>query len=31
VIIEVAPDGNRLAFLDQVTCAVLVKVDPANA
>jgi hypothetical protein len=31
VIIEVAPEGNRLAFLDQTTCAVLVKVDPANA
>ena len=31
VIIETAPDGNRLAFLDQATCAVLVKVDPANA
>jgi hypothetical protein len=31
VIIEVAPEGNRLAFLDQATCAVLVKVDPANA
>ena len=30
VIIEVAPEGNRLAFLDQATCAVLVKVDPAN-
>ncbi len=30
VIIETAPDGNRLAFLDQATCAVLVKVDPAN-
>ena len=31
VIIETAPDGNRLAFLDQATCVVLVKVDPANA
>jgi hypothetical protein len=31
VVIEVAPEGNRLAFLDQVTCAVLVKVDPVNA
>jgi hypothetical protein len=31
VIIEVAPEGNRLAFLDQASCAVLVKVDPANA
>ena len=30
VIIEVAPEGNRLAFIDQVTCAVLVKVDPAS-
>jgi hypothetical protein len=31
VIIEAEPSGNRLAFVDQMSCAVLVKVDPANA